>query len=306
MESSDCLHTQLSFCVLLCAQLSGNFLKLRFFPRKKGAKFDFSNFSVLSYKKFKNSLFSSLLKHYKIGVWALCCVFLLKETKKAKNDNWNFWILVLFCPKWPFRDAFLFFKNWFAETPIFKVFGGERFRAKLSKNENVGIPPPKRLWLITEKSFFGCFWFFLCFPFFVFFCFFLGFKGQVRWPEGPPHLALKPSFFALFCFILGLFFFWGRFKGQVRWPKGPATSLGSKASLFFVCFVFFVLCFFSQNFCFFEEKPVFLKKGALFVYFSLFPFVFPPFFVSRPFFTFSFAVSLPFFFLPCFPSCLFF
>ena len=32
-------------------------------------------------------------------------------------------------------------------------------------------------------------------------CFFVGgFKGQVRWPKGPPRLALKPSLFVLFCF----------------------------------------------------------------------------------------------------------
>ena len=34
------------------------------------------------------------------------------------------------------------------------------------------------------------FCFFLCFVCFVFlFCFIGGFKGQVRWPKGPPHLA---------------------------------------------------------------------------------------------------------------------
>ena len=31
-----------------------------------------------------------------------------------------------------------------------------------------------------------------------------GFKGQVRWPKGPPHLALSPPY--LFCFVVGLFF----------------------------------------------------------------------------------------------------
>ena len=39
--------------------------------------------------------------------------------------------------------------------------------------------------------------------------FFGGFKGQVRWPKGPPHLALNPPFlvFVFFCFA---FCFWGR------------------------------------------------------------------------------------------------
>ena len=49
------LHTQFSFCVFFCAQLSGNFLKIAFF-QKKGAKIGFSIFSVLSLN-FENSLF---------------------------------------------------------------------------------------------------------------------------------------------------------------------------------------------------------------------------------------------------------
>ena len=55
------------------------------------------------------------------------------------------------------------------------------------------------------------FFFSVCFfPFFVFcfcFCFLLfgGFKGQVRWPKGPPHLALNPPY--VICFV---FVFFGR------------------------------------------------------------------------------------------------
>ena len=47
--------------------------------------------------------------------------------------------------------------------------------------------------------------------FVVFFCFFVscfcfgGFKGQVRWPKGPPHLALNPPYF-LFVFFVFVFF----------------------------------------------------------------------------------------------------
>ena len=65
-------------------------------------------------------------------------------------------------------------------------------------------------------SFLCCFCFcFVCFVIgfvvgcccFVFFCVFLfdvffgGFKGQVRWPKGPPHLTLKPPYFICFCFF---------------------------------------------------------------------------------------------------------
>ena len=55
---------------------------------------------------------------------------------------------------------------------------------------------------------------FFCFPlfcfivclFFIFCLFFGGFKGQVRWPKGPPHLALNPPYFICFCFFFFVFF----------------------------------------------------------------------------------------------------
>ena len=45
--SSDFLHTQLSFSVFFCAQLSGSYLKIAFF-KKWVQKLGFSNFCVLS------------------------------------------------------------------------------------------------------------------------------------------------------------------------------------------------------------------------------------------------------------------
>ena len=42
--------------------------------------------------------------------------------------------------------------------------------------------------------------------FFSFFCLFGGFKGQVRWPKGPPHLALNPPYFFVFVSFSFLFF----------------------------------------------------------------------------------------------------
>ena len=57
---------------------------------------------------------------------------------------------------------------------------------------------------------------FFCFCF----CFFGGFKGQVRWPEGPPHLALNPPYLVLFFFLFCCFCFL------------------FVVCLFFVCFLF--------------------------------------------------------------------
>ena len=44
--------------------------------------------------------------------------------------------------------------------------------------------------------------FVVSFVFFVLALCFGGFKGQVRWPKGPPHLALNPI-----CFLFPLFAF---------------------------------------------------------------------------------------------------
>ena len=50
---------------------------------------------------------------------------------------------------------------------------------------------------------------FLFFAFYTLFfvlCYFGGFKGQVRWPKGPPHVALNPTYVCLFLFFF--LFFW--------------------------------------------------------------------------------------------------
>ena len=98
-----------------------------------------------------------------------------------------------------------------------------------------------------------CFCFFvLCFVFFV--CF-GGFKGQVRWPKGPPHLALNPPYLFFFFFVL-----------------------------------FFVLFFWLFNT---EPKTLFFpQKRVSFIYFQCFSFFLPLPFWASLFFCFSFSVSL--------------
>ena len=80
----------------------------------------------------------------------------------------------------------------------------------------------------------------------------------MRWPKGPPHLALNPPYFFVFVFFLFfLFCFFGGFKGQVRWPKGP-PHLALNPPYFL--FVFFCFCSFSllSFLCFLiDKKPVF-------------------------------------------------
>ena len=131
------------------------------------------------------------------------------------------------------------------ETPIFIVFFGFRlFGPRCPKREILKSHPKKKK--ILTDNWKGIFWYFCCFfwgfVFFLFFCFFFcslffvflgGFKGQVRWPEGPPHLALNPPYFCFFvffgffvlffCFVFlllleGLRVRWGGPKGHLTWP----------------------------------------------------------------------------------------
>ena len=192
--------------------------------QKRGAKIVFFNFQCFKLFFWKFSFFG-LLKHYKNRGFSNFWGFLLLKEKKTgkKNDNWNLWILVFLVQKWPFRDAHLLAKTKGPETPIFIVFFGCALSGPRGQKREILKSHQKKIWLITETLIFGyfcCFFFGFFFrvfsfslffvSFFVFVCFFGGLKGQVMWPEGPPHLALNPPSFFLFfgCFFL-LFFLEG-------------------------------------------------------------------------------------------------
>ena len=123
-----------------------------------------------------------------------------------------------FCPKMAVSWRNTVFQKMGCWNPYFySVFWVRTFWAKLSKKGNFGHPPRKRKnWLITEKLFFWCFCVFgffspVFFFWFVFCVSFGGFKGQVRWPEGPPDLALNPPYFffvSFYIFVFLVFLFW--------------------------------------------------------------------------------------------------
>ena len=142
-----------------------------------------------------------------------CCKRRKKSAKKMITEIYEFWFF------WSKNGRFVthicFPKKSFAWNPYFYcVWGVSAFWAKVSKKKEIFEKPPKKRKHLTDNwkapflvfllFFWGLFhlalnppyFFFFCF-FFVFFCFFVvfvgGFKGQVRWPEGPPHLTLKPS-----------------------------------------------------------------------------------------------------------------
>ena len=121
-----------------------------------------------------------------------------------------------------------------------------------------------------------CFCCFGCFCCFVF-VFFGGFKGQVRWPEGPPHLALNPPYWFIFVFFfpflsllliekkpvfplkrafLFIFCVSLSFSLNLFWPplflfRFLCLSLSLSLSLSCSCLSFFLLViFFLLSFCF--------------------------------------------------------
>ena len=169
--------------------------------------------------------------------------------------------LVFLVQKWWLRDANLFFKRWVAETPLFIVLEG--YWTKLSTMGKFE-PPPKhnladnwkaRFWYFLVFLCF-CLMFFLIFPFCLFlFLFYLGwFKGQVRWPKGPPHLALNPPFFLFLCvcvfFFLFFFFFFLSLlfieKTVVPGKKGHVCLISSVSLCFSLAF--FASPFFAVSF----------------------------------------------------------
>ena len=152
-----------------------------------------------------------------------------------------------------------------------------------------------------------CFWCCSCFVyvvlcfflfFFLFFCycfcsFFGGFKGQVRLPKGPPHLALNPPHF----FAVSFFFFLEGLRVRSGSPKGHLTCALNPPILFclFLCFVCFP--FFASN----RKKTCFPPEKGILVYFSGSPFVSLLPFFGLPLFHFLFlCLSLVLLFLPSF------
>ena len=129
----------------------------------------------------------------------------------------------------------------------------------------------------------------------------------MRWPKGPPHLALNPPYFFfcffLFCFFLlvcFLFSFW-RVKGQVRWLKGPPHLALNPPYLFFFVVLFFLGFFLYSFFWLFNtKKPCVPPRKGHFCLFSVFLFLSPLAFFGLPLFCFSLSVSLFCYFLSFF------
>ena len=163
---------------------------------------------------------------------------------------------------------------------------------------------------------------FFWFLFFLFFVvlFFGGFKGQVRWPKGPPHLALNPPYFFVFVFLF-LFFSLLSFICFFQLTKKPVFPLKKDHFLFifsvslcfslaffgpppFLPFLFLCLslvCFFLPSFLFFIFSFWFL----LFL-FVVFAFLFQDVLLFLFFCLLSSIITFNFFLLCLFSGCCFF
>ena len=114
-----------------------------------------------------------------------------------------------------------------------------------------------------------------CWCCFCCFCVFLFFKGQVRWPKGPPHLALNPPYYMCLLFLSFSFF------------------------VFDVCFCFLV-CFAFLSLLLIE-KPFIPHKRPFVLFIFCVTICFSLAFFGLPLFHFLFlCLSLVLIFLPCF------
>ena len=158
------------------------------------------------------------------------------------------------------------FQKFVLWNPCFIVFWGcARFWPGCQKREI--LDTHQKIWLITEKLFFSifvCFFVSLSFSVFgCFFCFLGGFKGEVRWPEGPPHLALNPPYCFLFFFAFPFFAF----------NRENLFSHLEKGIFLFIleCLALFLLSLFlaSPFFSFSLSVSLSLSLSLLFFYFCL-------------------------------------
>ena len=142
---------QLSFCVFLLCPIICQLSKNNLFFQKKGAKFGFPKFLCFKFNFVKIS-FLVLLKHYQMMCFSQIVFFFVEREKHRQTkmiiviSGFGFWSI----QKWPFRDAHLFFLM-LCWNPIFIVFFGCAFFAKLSKREILDTHQKGKKWLITEK-----------------------------------------------------------------------------------------------------------------------------------------------------------
>ena len=104
-----------------------------------------------------------------------------KEERSKKKLITGISEFVFFVQQLLLRDAHLFFKKCFAETPMFIVFFGCVFLGPSCQKREILDTHQKTNGLITEKLFFGVF---LCFLFCLFLFLFFFFGGGVFFGEG--------------------------------------------------------------------------------------------------------------------------
>ena len=169
---------------------------------------------------------------------------------------WNFWIWVFLVQRWPFRDAYLFFKKEKAETPISIVFWGCAFFGPSCQKRKFWTPTPKKILTDNWKAHF---WeSFVFFPFFLFCFFWLFFCLVVFFPFPFFVFNKKPcvphkGHFSLFAYFWVFPFF------------SPWPFLASPFSTFFFSASLLLSSFFLPSRLYFA-----LSFGSLFLSLSFF------------------------------------
>ena len=210
---------------ILCSfgvQLSGNFPKMAFLGG--GAKlFSFPCFKFDFWKMFLFLFCQSTIKQG----FQKCFVFLLFKEKKRVKTKWylEFLVWIFWSKSGRFVTVNCFGFLGLLQPLFLWCFGPSCQKCFLDKTK-------KTLKISSGMLSFSCF--LSCFSFFFCFCFLRGFKGQMKWPVGPPHLALNPPYLFWFFFFGGLRVRWGGPKGHLTWPY--------TIHILCVCFVFFSFC----------------------------------------------------------------
>ena len=154
------------------------------------------------------------------------------------------------------------------------MFWGCALFGQVVKKGNLDTHQKRKNWLITEKLLFGIFVFVLLFSFL---CFFWRVKGSGEVARRATSLGPKPSLLVFFFFwFVFSFFFWG-FKGQVRWPEGPPHLALNPPFWFYLFFSFLSLLVIEELFSL-PQKGHFCLFFNISIFVSPQPFLASPFF----------------------------
>ena len=124
-------------------------------------------------------------------------------------------------------------------NPYFIVFLGAHFLGQVVKKGKFWTPTKNTL----TDNWKAHVWAFVCFLFFCWLFVLFIKKGHVRWPEGPPHLALNPPYLFFSLFV------WFFFLSLLLMEKNCVSPLKRAFLFIFECLPLFLLSLFWPHTC---------------------------------------------------------